>query len=210
MTIEYTEPFNFAPGPATRIHVADVKAEAKRLNVQPAVIWAIMDVEASGRGFINPPHDKRPKILFEAHIFSRETKGIWNRAHPNISSPKWNRALYGRPGAHQYTRLRQAMHLNETAALKSASVGLFQIMGFNHRLCGFDTVHAFWENQCISEAEHLRAFHEFCIRRNIVRHMREMNWRAFTRAYNGPGQIENYSQRLLAAYRKRSAARTSN
>ena len=37
----------------------------------------------------------------------------------------------------------EAAHLNRIAALKSASWGKFQLMGFNYKLCGFNSLQAF-------------------------------------------------------------------
>ena len=37
-------------------------------------IWAVLRVETRGCGFLP---DRRPQILFERHIFHRETRGAW-------------------------------------------------------------------------------------------------------------------------------------
>ncbi|MBV8493001.1 MAG: DUF3380 domain-containing protein, partial [Alphaproteobacteria bacterium] len=93
---------------------------------------AVCDVESAGSGFLP---DTRPKLLFEAHVFGKLTRHCWDDAHPNISAPSWDRALYGPPGAHQYDRLEEALALDATAALEAASWGLFQILGSNFALC---------------------------------------------------------------------------
>ncbi|MEJ2621539.1 MAG: N-acetylmuramidase domain-containing protein [Candidatus Thiodiazotropha sp.] len=40
-------------------------------------------------------------------------------------------------GAAEHTRLKKTSTLNETAALKSAPWGKFQIMGFNYKAVGY-------------------------------------------------------------------------
>ncbi|NJM92326.1 MAG: N-acetylmuramidase family protein [Rhodospirillaceae bacterium] len=72
--------------------------------------------------------NRRPKILFERHIFHQRTNGKFDATHPDISHPKWGE--YGKASA-QYDRLGRAMALDRQAALESASWGLPQVMGFN-------------------------------------------------------------------------------
>src|ERR1051325_1662541 len=110
------------PGAATPLSDADVIAQAASLAVEPAALWAVCDVESAGGGFLP---DKRPKILFEAHVFGKLTQHRWDAAHPEISAPRWNRALYGPAGAHQYHRLTRALGLYQGAAFEGASWGLF-------------------------------------------------------------------------------------
>ena len=105
--------------------------------MQPAAIWAVCDIESAGGGFLP---DTRPKILLEAHIFGGLTQHRWDATHPNVSSPSWDRSLYGAAGAHQYDRLAEAIALDRAAALESASWGMFQILGTNHAACGFPGV----------------------------------------------------------------------
>jgi hypothetical protein len=95
------------------------------LGIDAAALWAILTVETRGFGFLP---DKRPKILFERHIFHKRTDGKFSARFPDISSAK---AGGYSGGAAEYDRLSRAMALNRTAALESASWGLPQIMGFN-------------------------------------------------------------------------------
>jgi N-acetylmuramidase len=77
----------------------------------------------------------KPKILFEAHLFSRETKHKYDYLFPDISSRHQNRALY-RGGEGEYKMLKKAMLLDRIAALRSASWGKFQILGLNCQMAG--------------------------------------------------------------------------
>jgi hypothetical protein len=170
----------------------------------PDVRADILALDGAG-GFIGGPH--LPKILFEAHIFDRETKGRFRASHPNLSSAKWNRALYV-GGQGEWARLHRAMLLDRRAALMSASVGRYQIMGFNHRLAGFATVEAFWDAMKTSEREHLLAFVAFIINSGLADELRAISARpadcvAFARRYNGAGYAKNrYHEKLAAAFRK--------
>ena len=88
----------------------------------------------------------------------------------------------------------------------SASYGLFQIMGFNHALCGVDTVDAYYVAMHDSEAEQLRALVEFLRHKdNAAMHkaLRAKDWAGFAKLYNGKNyQINDYDTKLSAAYRR--------
>lgn len=57
------------------------------------------------------------------------------KSYPTICFPKWDKSKY-LGGAHEYKRLEIAKKIDEECALKSASWGMFQIMGFNFAYCG--------------------------------------------------------------------------
>ena len=191
-------------GAATPLGPNDVAAAASRLQCEPAAIWAVCDVESAGGGFLP---DKRPKILFEAHIFGGLTRHRWDAAHPGISSPGWNRALYGADGAHQYDRLTEAIALDRDAALQSASFwGMFQILGMNFSACGFASVADYVAAMCVGEGAQLAAFAAFCRHSGLDGFLRAHDWTQFALGYNGPDEAENdYAGKLAAAYQRWAA-----
>lgn len=177
---------------------ADWQRAATTLGVDVAAIKAVAEVEAPRTGFLA---DGRARILFEAHQFSSRTEGAYDRSHPSISSPRWNRELY-QGGAAEYTRLEQAMALNGDAALESASWGRFQIMGFNHEAAGYGNVREFVAAMQQGEGRQLDAFVSF-IQADPAMHraLRNHDWASFAAAYNGPGYAANqYDTRMAAAY----------
>lgn len=172
---------------------------AKILNVSPAVIKAVASVESRGKGFYN---SGRPVILFEAHIFGKYTQYKYNTSHPNISSKKWNKKLYY-GGEREFDRLNEAVSLDEAAALKSASWGKFQIMGFNYGACGYPDVFKYVEDQYISEGKHLVSFINFIQYNKLDKYLRSLDWAGFAKRYNGPKYAENkYDIKLKLAYEK--------
>ena len=179
---------------------ADISKVANDLNLPIAAVKAVIDIESAGSGFLA---DGRIKILFEAHWFSKLTNGRFNQSHPQISSPRWNRSLY-KGGSAEYPRLTLARSLDEQAALKSASYGAFQIMGFNHKVCRFDTVSAFVEANRTALGQ-LDAFARFLKNEGLDVHLRARNWSGFARRYNGSGYKQNqYDLKLAKAYQKYS------
>ena len=188
---------------STSLTDEDFARAAKALNVEEAAIRAVAEVEAAGQGFI---YDGRPAILYEAHIFHAETKGKHaggkDRRGVALSSPKWDRSLYGATGAAQHARYEDARKLDPDAANKACSWGMFQILGLNHKACGFDNsqdfVDAMWTG---GAAAHLDAFVAFVKANNLDGALRRKDWAAFARGYNGPAYAQNaYDKKMAAAY----------
>lgn len=178
----------------------DILDAAIALDCDPAAVKAVDEVESKGAGFLS---DGRPKILFEAHVFARLTDQRYTRTHPNVSSRRWNRALYARTGAGEHQRLAQASTLDRDAALQAASWGRFQIMGFNFRACGFSTLQGFINAMYASEGRQLDAFVAYVKTRKLDDELREHRWAAFALGYNGPLYAENHYDTKLAAAHKR-------
>ncbi len=169
-----------------------------RLNVGAAELWAVLTVETRGCGFLA---DRRPLILFERHIFRRETNGKYDESHPDISHPKWGG--YGAGGAHQYERLGQALKLDRRAALRSASWGIGQLMGFNAEIAGYGDVEAMVSAMIDSENNQLLGMAGEISHNGLDRPLRSHDWAAFARGYNGSAYAENsYDTRLAAAHQK--------
>lgn len=211
---------NVVPQVTIGLTEQDFQQVAQQLGCQVAQIKAVWEVESGGGGwhkdaradilaldgpggFLDGPH--LPKILFEAHIFDRYTEGRFRQSHPNLSSARWNRKLYV-GGQGEYVRLWNAMKLDRTAALLSASVGGAQIMGFNHKAAGYETVEAFWEGMKQSERKHLDAFASFIASKKLHAALRQISTSpascaAFAKGYNGEKyEVNNYHGKIAKAY----------
>ncbi|MFT4092126.1 MAG: N-acetylmuramidase family protein [Niabella sp.] len=174
------------------------------LSSEAAIIKAVAAIESNGEGFLATGE---PKILFERHIFSRRTGGIYDYANPDISNPV--PGGYGAAGTNQHKRLQQAVALNRNAALMSASWGKFQIMGFNYALAGYNSLQEFITAMYKSEREHLIAFTRYIISASLDDELRQKQWTDFARKYNGPDYRKNqYDSKLEAAYKKYSTERS--
>jgi hypothetical protein len=171
---------------------------------EAAVIWAVVEVETSGVtqdcGF---RLDGRPQILFERHIFRRETQGRFDQRAPQLSGPQGG---YGGIGS-QYARLEEALALCDSEglgpepALCSASWGLGQIIGFNAELAGFTSAESMVEAMCEGEDTQFLAMAHFLRSRNLHQALRRRDWAAFARGYNGPMYAHNqYDIKLEQSY----------
>ena len=182
---------------ATQLTMADYQRAASSLGVDVATVRAVADVESSGGGFLA---DGRPKILFERHIFAQQTGGRYNNSHPGISGSPGG---YGTGGANQHLRFEQAFALDPAAAMKSASWGEFQIMGFNHKMVGYDSVGTFVDAMRGSAGNQLDAFVSFIESAGLKGKLQSRDWAGFARGYNGPGYAKNnYDNKMAAAYAK--------
>ncbi len=191
-------PLEFA-GPASPLDDEAIDKAARDIGCPVAAVRAVIDVESRG-GFLA---DKRPKILFERHYFSRLTKRRYDRSHPAISQPEWGGY---RGGSEEYDRLAQAIDLNRDAALRSASWGAFQIMGDNYRICGFDDVENFVSAMVSGEPAQLGAFVAFVKSSKLDAALVRRDWAQFARGYNGPAYRANrYDEKLKASYRFHAA-----
>lgn len=164
-------------------------------GVEPA-LWALIGVETRGFGFLP---DRRPKILFERHVFNGRTGGRYRHSHPDLSDPKPGGYL---GGAAEYQRLKRAMLLDRRAALESASWGLGQVMGFNARRVGYSDVEAMIDAFAESEDEQLLGCAKFIYtRKDLLQAYRRQNWRTVAFFYNGSDYAKRgYDKKLKTIF----------
>ena len=167
------------------------------LGVAEPEVWAVLTVETRGFGFLE---NRRPQILFERHVFHRLSEGDFDAGNEDISNAKPG-GYVGGPG--EYARLEKALGLDQEAALKSASWGIGQVMGFNHEVAGFATVEAMVTAMVKDEDAQLLAMAGFIKGNGLDGALRRQNWASFARKYNGRDFKKNeYDTRLAAAHAK--------
>lgn len=185
-------------GAATPLSDEGVRQIMASSSVGQSELWAVLAVETSGCGYLA---DQRPKILFERHIFSRLTSREYDADDPDVSQP--SAGGYGASGAHQYDRLNVASRLNLSAALKSASWGLGQIMGENFAAAGFPSVEAMVSAMTASEDHQLAAMVNFMKSMQLIDSLKSHDWSGFARRYNGPNYAANNYDGLLEHFYQR-------
>ncbi len=116
-------------------------------------------------------------------------------SEPDISNPA--PGGYGQGGAAQYDRLERAQLLDRGAALRSASWGIGQVMGFNAASAGYASVEEMVTAMRESENEQLLAMAGEIAETGLDRALGAHDWPTFARGYNGPGYAKNrYDTRL--------------
>jgi hypothetical protein len=164
---------------------ADVERAAALLGVTPAHIRTVAAVESAGEGFAD---DGRPIVRFEPHWFQRLTAGRHDKTHPHLSHAYSRRRAFRQP-ANQAERwslqLDPAFALDRDAAIQATSWGMFQMMGFNHRRCGFLTPQAFLNAHWRSEGGQLDAAAAFIKSAGLADELQRGDWAGFAHGYNG-------------------------
>lgn len=178
-------------GAAEPLSKPGFEAAVDALGVGMAELVAVLKVESKSCGFLP---NRRPKILYERHVFHLLTGGRHSAANPDISNPL--------PGGYagnerEYPRLERAMRLDRPAALKSASWGAGQVMGENHRMVGYDDVENMVEAMQASEDAQLMSVVNFIKTRRLDEALRQHDWARFARGYNGPAYAKNKYDLML-------------
>ncbi len=190
-----------------------MKRISLELGIEVESAMAVICVESGGDGF-----DKNGRMIirFENHVF-------WNffgKFHPDVYN-KYFRNVGGRSfRGHQWRKSENdpwqdvhesqdsewevfnfARKLDETAAMKSISMGAPQVMGFNHKVIGYDTVQEMFNNFQKDIRYHLFALFDFtkAVPRRIL-YLQNKDFYNFAREYNGEGDPAGYQKRLLEYY----------
>ena len=189
-------------GPGAPVSQAGFNAALNALGAAPEALWAVLSVETSGCGYLS---DRRPKILFERHYFHNLTGGQYDGVDPDVSAP--SAGGYGASGAHQYVRLAAAIQLDRQAALKSASLGLGQIMGNNFAAAGFADVETMVRSFVAGEDQQLAGMASFVAGSALKTALQQQAWQTFARLYNGPNYAaNNYDGHLSSNYARFKAS----
>lgn len=183
-----------------------IKDLANKHGIEYAGLKAVVEVEASGKGFIGDV----PKILYEPHIMYRlltkknyiTIRNNLMKAHPNLCYPRWGTYKYGAESI-QHKRLEVASQFNRDTALESCSWGLGQVMGFHWKSLGYESLQAFINDMYESEAKQLEAMIRFIKVNGLLLALKNKDWVKFARGYNGSGYAKNkYHIKLANAYAK--------
>lgn len=183
-----------------------IKDLANKHGIEYACLKAVVEVEASGKGFIGD----LPKILYEPHIMYRlltkknyiTIRNNLMKAHPNLCYPRWGTYKYGAESI-QHRRLEITSQYNRDTALESCSWGLGQVMGYHWKSLGYESLQAFINDMYESEAKQLEAMIRFIKVNGLLLALKNKDWVKFARGYNGAGYAKNkYHIKLANAYAK--------
>ncbi|MDE6335712.1 MAG: N-acetylmuramidase family protein [Muribaculaceae bacterium] len=188
----------------TELTEGDFRLVADELGVEIAVIKAVVLIEAGNqmKGFWAPGV---PVINFDKTMYSR-----FRSKTPSAAGAKGEKVPEGLTGyaLREWTQLINARKVNAQGANMGTFWGMFQIGGFNYKLCGCETVDEFVRRMADSELSQLELFAAFIIKGGMVDDLRKKNWAAFARKYNGASYAKRgYHTKMAAAYDKFKAAK---
>ncbi|RZG64960.1 N-acetylmuramidase family protein [Acinetobacter bouvetii] len=182
-----------------------IQSQAKALGIEAAALKAVIEVECKGSGF---NADNTPVILFERHVMRQRliANGQSKIAdqmmikRPDLCSK--STGGYGLYSA-QHGRLNAAAQYHRASALESASWGIGQVMGYHWDVLGYASLQAFVNAMYKDEASQLDAMCRYIKVNGLINTLKNKDWKAFARGYNGPAFAKNnYDVKLANAYKK--------
>ncbi|MBK8457410.1 MAG: DUF3380 domain-containing protein [Phyllobacteriaceae bacterium] len=183
--------------------LAAIASQAARLDVEPAALAAIVEVESAGRLFARIDGRDEPLIRFEGHWFDRRLSGVKRNAAraAGLADPKAGAVANPAGQPARWTMLARAMRIDRAAALESVSWGIGQVMGGNWKMLGFASVEELVAEARSGAAGQLRLMTRHIEAAGLLPALRRRDWTAFARGYNGPGYRANaYDRKMAAAY----------
>lgn len=180
---------------------------AAEYGVDERLAKAVIKIESGGSGFRNG----RLIIRFEPHVFKARFLALFGERF-QMGDPAWDgnqhrvnfngewKSFHGNQDL-EYQAQRLAAQIARWAAFDSASYGAGQIMGFNHKVCGYDSAEAMAAAFQDSEEAQLRAMFEYMRSRGLIEKLKAGDLLAFASAYNGPANATHYEKLIREAMR---------
>lgn len=170
---------------------------AAKIGCDLAAIRAVFKVEAAGKFFNS---DGSLVRRFEPHHFPQRH---WATIGFNPKSVKPWKASLRLSTSKRRAMFKKAFEIDRESAMRAASWGAPQIMGFNYLWCGYGSATALVESFKDAD-EQVRAFGDFVISKKLDSAIRSHDWLTFATGYNGSGQARAYAAKIESAYRKAS------
>lgn len=189
---------------APRLSNQDYQNAASTLGVPVCYVEGVARVESGAYGSFD--RKGRPTILYEPHVFSRNSGHRFDRSHPHISARRWNKQLYARTMDGRYNQLFEACSLDIDAALEACSYGLFQVLGENWQTLQYTSPFELASLHAVGEPAQLDALVRYITGFSLVDELQACqagdpaSCVPFVRAYNGKEYYKNdYHVKLARA-----------
>ncbi len=183
----------------SRLTDEDFRTVAEELGVEIAAIKAVVLIEAGKqmKGFYAPGV---PVVNFDGSMYrAHASKAKNKKGDKNAKVPPGLKGYALR----EWTQLVNARRKNSDGANMGTFWGMFQIGGFNYKLCGCSDVDEFVRVMSESEFSQLELFAKFITNAGMLPDLRNKNWAGFARKYNGASYARRgYHTRMAAAYKK--------
>ena len=180
---------------------SDFQLVAEELNVEVAAIKAVVEIEA-GKAMKVFWAPGIPVINFDRTMYLKYRSKATNKEGAKGESVPEGLSGYA---LKEWRELIEARKINAEGANLGTFWGMFQIGGFNYKICGCETVDEFVKRMAYSELEQLQLFAMFISNTGMVESLRKKDWRTFARKYNGPSYAKRgYHIKMSNAYKKYS------
>jgi hypothetical protein len=205
---------------------------SEKLDISMAALMAVIAVESNGTAFLN----NKIIIRFENHVFARQpgiSRSTFNQYFKYSSSRPWEAHKYKHPNTgtwlnshiwpknhtdgpmvgnqdNEWTAFELAKSINMDAAMQSISMGLPQMMGFNHQLLGYasaaDMFNSFQaDNQTQGTRAQILGMMDFIVgvepESPMLSALRRVDFVSFARYYNGTGKSQEYGSKIESVFK---------
>jgi peptidoglycan/xylan/chitin deacetylase (PgdA/CDA1 family) len=184
--------------------------KSKEIGISPSVAAGIIQVESAGEGFAP---DGRIIIRFEACTFQK----IWGEKNPEefsnhfqCNTPndgfRFSAAMpfteYHGDQNKEWKVFDLARALDEDSAIQSTSLGVGQMMGFNHREVGYASAKDMFHDMSQSIKSQIDVFFlQLAYFQNngisCLNSLKSSNYVLFAACYNGANQDQIYADKLM-------------
>lgn len=186
-----------------------LKTLSESLKIDPIITASVLCVESSGQGFANG----KMIIRFENHIFWK----FWGKFHSDIFNQFFKFDLNKKWQGHQFRRtvvddwvdfhnkgqkgeweaFNFAYSFDSHFALCSISIGMPQLMGFNYKKVGYDSIEEMFKDFSSGEDKQIVGLFEFINNTpNAISALQKEDFVTFAKLYNGSGQAEVYANKI--------------
>jgi N-acetylmuramidase len=182
---------------------------AQGLLIDPAVLWAVVDVFSEGIGF----HSNGSIITtFERHLFYSSIVNKLSKREADQLALKRPDICASSPGGyvggkHELVRLNDARGYYNEEAIESGLFGLFSLPGAKYKACGHLNAMSLFEAINTSEEAQLKAFCMYMTTNSALHEaLVRKDWTGFARRYYGAScESGNFGARLGNAYLTRKS-----
>jgi hypothetical protein len=193
--------------------IEEIGNVAAEFGLETAALLAVAEIESGGHTFAAVAGRREPLIRFEGHYFDRRLSAE-NRSRARslrLSSPTAGAIPNPASQAARWQLLDRAAAINRIAAWESTSWGLGQVMGAHWKWLGYADVETLVSEARSSAAGQARLMARYIVKAGLADALRQRDWAAFARGYNGPGYRANrYDAKLAQAFARHSSATSAD
>ena len=190
-----------------------IETLAQSEGIEANALKAVVEVESGGKAFAKVDGKDMPLILYEYHVFYRcgglTAKERTEAVNRNLAAKKWGALPYAKSQSARYNQLKRAATINEQAAYAACSWGVGQVLGENAEWLGYGTPKKLAETAMSGIEGQLAVMLQFIRKRGLIDALGGLDWRGFARLYNGSGQVDYYSTRMAAAYKRHAGTQST-
>lgn len=172
-----------------------ISSTATQYNIDEDILGGIILTESLGEGFVNG----KLLIRFENKTFLNRTNNsdassvfkIENDASYYYINEQWIKT-HGNGQTSEYEAFELAQNYDEKSAYESISMGLPQIMGFNHTSAGYDSAQNMFDDFYASEVSQVSALGKYIVTYNdgiLLSACHDRNLFQIAKIYNGNGEV---------------------